>query len=257
MRITRPMPPMDQTPPSSFLDKVGSVATAVVKHVPGRGVLWGFIGLVVGVVCVGLSFAIGVLVMDRGALILGYLAAIPMAIPFLGAALFFTHGLHRGAARAALELEQKFGLVEYVTTGVLSRLIKLLGGPVSNLPLQQVEEKLKIALGQHVKTSEGTGLAAWVVTRAKTSLTKSVETYLLAAYRAEQQADGSGGGVSLEKVGSRVSQELSGRLGDIVMAPLNKQLWIFMTLYVLVAAGWWFWLYLLVLLVSLLAAAKS
>lgn len=226
---------------------------AVVKNVAPRGILWAGIGLVVGVVCVALSFGIGLLVMERGALILGYLAIIPITIPFLGAALFGMHGLHRGAARAALELEQKFGLTSFVANRVLGILETYLGGPVSNLPLQQLEAKLKEAINQYVKTSEGTGIAAWVVTRVKKKLATKLETYLLAAYRAEQQKDGSGGGVSLEKVFAPVRKQLSDGLAGWVMSPLNKQLGLFMTLYVLVAGGWWFWLY---LLVSLIAGAK-
>jgi hypothetical protein len=70
-----------------------------VKHVPARAVSWAFVGLIVGVAAVGLSFVLGLLVLERGALLLGYLAAIPIAIPFLGAAVFFVHGLHRGRCR--------------------------------------------------------------------------------------------------------------------------------------------------------------
>ncbi|MCC6808918.1 MAG: hypothetical protein IT381_15935 [Deltaproteobacteria bacterium] len=230
----------------SFLNKAGGVVTAVVKHVPMRGVLWAIIGFVVGVVCVIISFGLGLLVMERGAMILGYLLAIPFAIPVIGGALFGMHGLHRGAARAALEIEKQFGLVKYVTDRVMGTLISVLGGPVSNLPLQQLEEKLKAATNTVLKTDdEGKGLAAWVVKRAKKKITTKVETFLLAEYRAEQQKDGSGGGVSLEKVAERVNEKVSGNIAGFVMSPLNKQLAVFMTLYVLFAAGWWFWLFLL------------
>jgi hypothetical protein len=234
----------------SFLDRAGAVVTSVVKHVPTRGILWGAIGLFVGLVCVVLSYVIGLFALGRGALILGYLAAIPIALPFLGGALFFMHGLHRGAARAALELEKKFGLVDYVVSGVLCALIDNLGVPVSNMPLQQLETKLKAVLEQTLRVREGSGLAAWVVQRAKRSLTKKAETYLMNAYRAELQADGSGGGVSLERVGARVKQELAGGLGSLLMSPLDKQLWIFMTAYVLIAGGWWFWIFLLLRMIT-------
>src|SRR4051794_18032769 len=109
--------PRQQSP--TFLGIAGSVLVSVVKHVPTRGVLWSVIGFFVGCIAVGLSFVIGLFVLDRGAMLLGYLAAIPIAIPFLGGALFFVHGLHRGAARAALELERKFGLVRYVVDRVM------------------------------------------------------------------------------------------------------------------------------------------
>jgi hypothetical protein len=78
--------------------------------------------------------------------------------------------------------------------------------------------------------------------RGKLAITRRMETYLLTAYRAEQQADGRGGGVSLEKVGHRVSDEMSRRLGEIVMSPLNKQLALSMGFYVLLASTAWQWL---------------
>lgn len=229
----------------SFLDHAGAVAATLVKHVPTRGVLWGAIGLVVGIAGVLLSYAIGPLILGRGSMVLGYLVVIPLAIPPLGAAFFFVHGLQRGAARAALALEQKAGLVSYLVTRARDLLIQSVGGPVSNLPLQQLETKLKDALGRLLSTSEGSGIVAWVVNRAKRSLSDKIETYLLAAYRAEQQTDGKGGGVSLEKIFARVTEQLSEKLGDLLMSPLNKQLALFMTLYVLLAGGWWIWLTLL------------
>src|SRR5262245_7184803 len=115
-----------------FLSRAGDVANSIVKNVPTRGVVWGVIGFLVGVGGAGLSFVIGLLVLERGALLLGYLLAIPCAIPFLGAALFFLHGLHRGAARAALELEKKFGLVRYVVDRVTGLLEKSVGNVVKN-----------------------------------------------------------------------------------------------------------------------------
>jgi hypothetical protein len=230
------------------MSKAGAVLGAVIKHVPTRGALWGAIGLVVGAAAVAASFAIGLFVLDRGAMVLGYFVIVPIVIPFLGAALFFTHGLHRGAARAALELERKFGLVRYVVERVMALLIKHLGGSLSNLPLQQVEVALKSALDQYVHSddmAEGSGLAAWVLRRGKLAIVRRVDKYLLAAYRAEQRPDGAGGGVSLEKVGERVSAEMSQRLSEIVMSPLNKQLALFMAAYLLLAGGWWYWLFLL------------
>jgi hypothetical protein len=245
------------TEPKSFLEHAGSVVMAVVKNVIPRGILWAFIGLVTGAVFVAISFAIGLMVMERGALLLGYLAIIPITIPFLGAALFGMHGLHRGAARAALELEHKFGLTAYVANTVLGLLEKHLGGPVSNLPLEQLETKLKAVLDRYVGASEGKGVAAWVVTRVKKKLATKLETYFLAAYRAELQKDGSGGGVSIEKVFQPVRAQLSEGLAGWVMSPLNKQLALFMTLYVLVAGGWWYWLYLIMSLFTRAASQPS
>jgi hypothetical protein len=226
----------------TFLSAVGSVLLSVVKHVPTRGALWGVIGFFVGLVAVTISMVIGVLVLDRASMLLGYLVAIPIAIPFLGAALFFVHGLHRGAARAALELERKFGLVRYVVDRVIGLLARHVGGPVSNLPLAEVERRLKAAVDEYLGSDdmrEGSGLGGWILRRAKRSIVRRIDRYLLAAYRAEERPDGSGGGVSLEKVGARVSHEMSTRLGEIVMSPLNKQLAVFMILYVALGVGWW------------------
>lgn len=216
---------------------------------PTRAVLWALIGLVVGALCVTLSFAIGLLAMGRGALVLGYLVVIPLVIPVLGMVLFGMHGLHRGAARAVLELDRKFGLVSYLVDGVLSRLERHLGPSVGNLPLQRWESSLKETVASYLGSDdevEATGLMAYVLRRARRALVPRIEGYLLTAYRAEQQADGSGGGVSLVKVRERALRAVSERLTQIVMSPLNKQLALFMTLYVLVAVGWWFWLFLLV-----------
>lgn len=234
----------------SFLDHAGSVAKTIVKHVPTRGVLWGVIGFVTGVVCVLLSYLIGLASLGRGAMVLGYLVAIPVAIPFLGAALFTVHGLHRGAARAMLDLERQSGLVSWIVDRVLGLLTDKLGGPASNLPLQQIETALKDVIARWLQTSEGNGIGAWVMNRAKRALTGKIESYLLAAYRAEQKSDGSGGGVSLEKVGNTVKRELSENLAGLVMGPLNKQLALFMGLYVILAGGWWYWLFLLIRLFS-------
>lgn len=236
-------------PATSVLSKAGTVVTTVVKHVPTRAALWGAIGFLVGLACVLLSLLAGVLVMDRGALILGPLVAIPIAVPFLGAALFGMHGLHRGAARAALALEEKFGLVAHVVGRVLALLQQRFGEQLANLPLQQLEATIKQVVGSYLASKEedeGRGLAAWVVRRARTAIALRLETSLLAAYREEQTQDGQGGGVSLEKVRVRVTQELSARLKGLVMSPLNRQLALFMTLYLLLAGGWWFWVFLAV-----------
>ena len=237
--------------PSSFLGKAGVVAAATVKHVPTRVVLWGALGLLVGVVGVALSYVLGVVTMGRGALLLGYLAAIPFAIPPLGAVLFGIHGLHRGAAHAALALEAKFGLVAHLTGRVLAQLEDRFGEQLANLPLQQLEAALKDVVAHYLATNDeefnrDKGLLAYVLRRARISLTRKIEGYLLAAYREELNERGAGGGVSLEKVRDRTNQEISSRLGELVLAPLNKQLAVLLTLYLLLAVGWWFWLMLII-----------
>jgi hypothetical protein len=245
-------------PPSSFLAKAGAVALTTVGNVPTRMVLWGLIGLVVGIVGVVLSYVLGALVMGRGAMILGYLVTIPAAIPPCGAVLFGLHGLHRGAARAALALEKKFGLVAHVVDRVMAGLGERYGERLANLPLQQLEVALKEIVVKYLSAKdddEGRGLAAYVVRRARVTIVARIETCLLAAYREELAHDGAGGGVSLAKLRARVSGEISGRLGELVMSPLNKQLAVFMTLYVLFAAGWWFWLFLLLMVVGTIAGS--
>jgi hypothetical protein len=242
--------------PSLFLAKVGTVAGATVKHVPTRMLLWGAIGLVVGVIGVTLSYVLGVLLLGRGALLLGYLVSIPIAIPMLGAVFFGIHGLHRGAARAALAIEEKFGLVAHGVDRVMTKLDQRFGERLANLPLLELEVALKAIVATTLKSKdedEGKGLLAYILRRARKAIVPRIETYLLAAYRQEQQQDGSGGGLSMQKVRDRASHELSTRLGDLVMAPLNKQRTIFMILYVLLAVGWWFWLFLIIAATSRLA----
>lgn len=240
----------------SFLDHAGSVAGSIIRHVPTRGALWGFIGFVVGAVCLTLSYVLGPRIfgssVGRDTTVGGVLVYLALLLPILGAAFFTVHGLHRGAARAILDLERKSGLVAWAVDRVLALLTDKLGGPISNLPLQQLEAKLKEVLDRWIKTSEGEGVGAWVVNRAKRALTDKIESTLLSAYRAEQTADGKGGGVSMDKVRARVQSELSEGLADLVMGPLNQQLAIFMTAYVLLAAGWWYWMSLLVTVLSAL-----
>ena len=224
------------------------MAGTVVKHVPTRALCWGLIGFGVGAGCVVVSFGLGLWVLGRGALIFGYLVLIPLLIPVLGALLFGLHGLHRGAARAVIELDQKFGLAAYLVDRLLSPLEARLGNSLGNLPLQDIEMALKAQvsalLGSDVE-DEGTGMLAYVLRRARRALVPRIEVYLLAAYREEQRPGGSGGGVSLAQVRARTLQNISGRLAELLLAPLNRQLRLFMTLYVLLAGGWWFWLELL------------
>jgi hypothetical protein len=240
----------------SLLARAGSVVVSIVKHVPTRGALWGFLAFLVGWVSVGISIAIAFLHLGRGALILKVLFPIPLCIPFLGAALFAVHGVHRGAARAALEIEQKLGLVRDVVGRVMALLEARVGARVSSLPLAQFERHVRGALDQYLGSAdvrEGSGLTGWVVRRAKRAVVVRAERYLLTAYRAEERPDGSGGGVSLQKVEAHVTGVLSERLGEIVMSPLNKQLAIFMVLYVGVGVGW---MYILFGVLSLIGVAR-
>jgi hypothetical protein len=237
---------------SSFLSSVGSVAISIVKHIPGRGVFWGVIGFIIGLVAVGLSFVIGIFIMERGAMLLGYMLVIPFVIILLGAALFGMHGLHRGAARAVLELEKKFELVRYVVDRVVLSLEKRLGNQLKNVPIEQVDKQIQATINEYLHSDdlrEGKGLAAWVIRRGKRAITKKLDKYLLGAYR-EEQKDNSMGGISLEKISTRVSGELSEGLAKFVMSPLNKQLKILLIVYFAVGVGWWYLLFLLLSLIG-------
>ena len=163
--------------------------------------------------------------------------------------MFGIHGLHRGAARAMLALEEKFGLVSYLVDAVLSRLDSVVGAGLANLPLERVERALKQVIATYLGTAEqddGNGLLAYVLRRARGALMPPIEACLLTAYRQAQDENGAGGGVSLAKVRENALSALSERLSEIVISPLNKQLALLMTLYVLLAGGWWFWLALLI-----------
>jgi hypothetical protein len=243
------------TLPTTLLGKVATVAATTVKHVPTRMVLWGVVGFLVGVIGVVLSYVIGIWLLGEGAVGLAYLYLIPMAIPLLGAVLFGMHGLHRGAARATLSLEEKFGLVSHVVGRVLAMLEDRFGERLANIPLQQLEVALKEIVATYLASKEddeGKGLIAYVVRRARSSITLRIEKYFLAAYREELKESGHGDGVSMQKVRDRAARELSSNLGELVMSPLNRQLVIFLVLYLLLAAGWWFWLFLILLGIGLL-----
>jgi hypothetical protein len=242
--------PVAEKKPTTFLGVAGSALWAVVKHVPARAVLWAFIGLVVSGVAVALSFVIALFVMERGALLLGYLVAIPIAIPFLGAAVFFVHGLQRGAARAALALEEKFGLVRYLVDKILARVAARFGGTAASLPLADLEAGLKESVNEYFGSEdalEGSGMGGWVLRRAKKSVVARIETYTLAAYR---DAEGGASGVSIEKLSPRVSAEMSKGLATIVMKPVNGQLKILMLITIAVGLGWWAILFGLVSLIA-------
>jgi hypothetical protein len=236
-----PSPPENRPP--SFLSRVGTVALTIVRHVPTRGASWGAFALVLGIVLALLvPFVARLSYGTRAdALATWPFVSVRVLLVLAGSALFVVHGLHRGVARAALDLEQRFGLVAYVVDRILLKLHAKIGGPISNLPLARFERLLKTTLDDYLGSDdmrEGRGLTGWVVRAAKRAIVRRVETYLLAAYRAEERPDGTGGGVSLERVRERATAELSSRLGTLVMAPLNKQLALFIALVTVVPLFW-------------------
>lgn len=232
--------PPPQTP--TFLAKAGGILFSIVKHVPIRGVSWGFFGLVLGILSVAGSFALGLLTLGRGAelMVSEIFVAIPIALPFLAGGLISFHGLHRGAARAAIEIEEKLGLVGYLVDRILASITNRFGTTLANLPLSDFEAASRDAVNRYLKSSEmqeGSGIAGWVLRRAKTAILGKIDTYLLAAFRAESTASG-GGGVDMAKVGARVRQEVSAQFAGALMSAMNKQLALFSLLVVLLGVGW-------------------
>lgn len=226
----------------SFLAKAGGVVLSIAKHVPIRGVSWGFFGLFLGIVSVIGSFVLGLLTLERGATIMAeaHIVAIPIVLPFLAGGLLSFHGLHRGAARAAIEIEQKLGLVGYLVDRILGTIQQRYGTALANLPLADLESASKEAVTRYLGSSEmneGTGITGWVLKRAKKSALEKIDTYLLAAFRAEATASG-GGGVDMNKVSARVRSEVSAQLSGALMSAMNKQLALFSLLVVVIGVGW-------------------
>jgi hypothetical protein len=219
------------------------VAFAIVRHVPTRAMAWGAFALIIGIVILFTSPYVARLrygppadAMNRSPLVF-----VLFVIPLAGTALFTMHGLHRGVARVVLDLEKRFGLVSYVVDRVMRRVETKVGGPLSNLPLARFERMLKGVLDEYLgsdEMKEGGGLTGWVLRAAKRAIVRRIDTYLLAAYRAEEHPDGTGGGVLLARVRERAAAEISTRLGHLVMAPLNKQLALFLFLYVGLGFFW-------------------
>lgn len=231
------------TTATSFLQKAGSAVVSIAKHVPTRAALWTVLGFFFGLVADAGYFALGLLTLDRASMVLAEppVVFVPFLVPFLGAALFGVHGAHRGAARAALEIEAKLGLVSHVVNRVLSFVETRFGASLANLPLDRAEAALKDAVATYLGSGDledGGGLSGWVLRRAKRAITGKIELYLLSAYRAESSEAGAGGGVDMNRVRERVIRELSSRMGEFAMSPLNKQLAIFLVLFFGLGIGW-------------------
>lgn len=239
-------------PRAGLWSQAGRAVFEVAKAVISRTLLWAAIGFVVGLVLAPISATIVFFTLDRGAAVLWPLVVAPAVLPFLGAALFGFHGSHRGIARAALALEQRFGLVLHVVERVMAFLEQRIGGPVSNLPLETIQRYVTEAMDRYLGSddmNEGRGVAGWVVRTSKRAVVRRIERYTLAAYRAESDGAGAGGGVSIAKVRDRVATELSTNLASLVMSPLDKQLGIFLVGFVALGLGWF---HLVLLIIRLL-----
>ncbi len=232
---------------TSLLSKAGGLASALAKHILWRSILWGVIGFIVGAVCVTLSFVIGVRVMGRGSEILAFVVFIPLTIPFLGGGFFFLHGVQRGIAKSILSFEKQLGLVHKVVahvTSLLEEKIPVLQG----LSTAEFKSKVNQALRQYADSDQSfevSGSKGWAMKKSKKIIVSRIQGYLVKLYQQEEKLAGPGGSISLSTLGEKATNQISEKLEGIVFSPLNKQAVVFMFLYVLVAGGWWYWLFLI------------
>jgi hypothetical protein len=225
----------------TLLSGTGSAALTVVKHVPGRALLWGAVGFAAGLLAIVLSALLAWLLFgSAGALFGGWRLAVTALLPVAGAVLFFFHGSNRGVAHAVLALEAQWGLVRQVVDRVYALLQPQFGERLGNLPLAQAEAAIKQGVQRFLgsESGGGRGMGAWLLGKVRGLVTAKVEACLLAAYRAEL-TDSGGGGVYLAKVRERTVEELSGHLAERVLDPLNTQLLLFLLLFFGVALGWY------------------
>lgn len=225
----------------TLLSGTGSAALTVVKHVPGRSLLWGALGFAAGLLAIALSALLAWLLLgSAGPLFGGWRLAVTLLLPVAGAVLFFLHGSNRGVAHAVLALEAQWGLVRQVVDRVFALLQPQFGERLGNLPLAQAEAAIKQGIQRFLgsESGGGRGFAAWLLGKVRALVTAKVEACLLAAYRAEQTGSG-GGGVDLVKVRDRTVDELSGHLAERVLEPLNTQLILLLVLFFVVAVGWY------------------
>lgn len=232
---------------SALLGGAGNAALTVARHVPLRAVLWAFGGLLLGVFAVGLSLLLAALTLkgeaalDGGATAMLHSARylVLLLLPLVGFVAFGAHGFQRGIARAALALEAQWGLVVRIVDATIAQLDQQVGARLTNLPLAQAEAALKAlvrrALGDD--TDGRRGIVGWVLRTLRNTIVEKVETYLLAAYRAEVTAQG-GGGIDLTKLRDRVVEEVSAHLRESLLGPLNMQLAVLLLLYVGIGVGW-------------------
>lgn len=225
----------------TLLSGGGNAARIVIKHVPGRALLWGALGLAAALLAILLSAVLTWLLLgSAGALFHGWPLAVTLLLPVAGVVLFFLHGGNRGVAHAVLALEAQWGLVKQVVERVFALLQPQFGERLGNLPLAQAEAAIKQGIQRFLgsESGGGRGFSAWLMGKVRGLITAKVEACLLAAYRAEQ-SDGGGGGVDLAKVRDRTVEELSGHLAERVLGPLNLQLVLLLVLFFVVGVGWY------------------
>lgn len=241
---------------ASFLSTAGGALVSVVKHVPTRGALWCIGGFFLSLLGVVASIVVGPMTFDRGAMLMAEppMVVVPLLLPFASAALLGMHGLHRGAARAGLEIERKLGLVRHVVDRVFGFLHSRFGHSLAQVPLAELEAALRTGVEQYFGSAdmdEGRGITRYVLRRAKRSILEKVDHYLLVAYRAEAGPAGAGGGVDLGKVHARVVHEMTERAEELVTGSLNKQGALFLALVFVVSVGWFHLIMGVLMLISL------
>lgn len=232
---------------SSLLGGAGNAAMTVVRHVPLRTVLWALGGLLLGVIAVSVSLLLGSATLEGAAALDGGAAAmmhsgrylVSLLVPFVGVVAFGAHGFQRGLAHATLALEARWGLVVRIVDATIAQLDRQFGTRLANLPLAQAESALKALVGRALgdDVDGRRGFAGWMMRTLRNTIRGTVETYLLSAYRAEVTAQG-GGGVDLAKLRGRVVEEVTTRLRESLLGPLNLQLVVMLVLFVGLGAGW-------------------
>jgi hypothetical protein len=226
-----------ESPPPSPLARAGAVVLSIAKHVVTRAVLWAVLGLVVGVATF-VAFLVIHQFADRSGVIGAALLVLYVGVAFVA---FGAHGVTRGVARAALELEQKFGLTRYLIDRITGSIEKRFGTTLANLPLAKFEEGAKGVVDQFLGSEEmleGSGVTRWVLRKVRALFVGLVEKYLLKAYRVEVEEGGAGGGVSVARVRDRLHAELPRQIASLVMAPINKYLVVIVVLYFGLGLGW-------------------
>ncbi|UXI68051.1 hypothetical protein [Tahibacter amnicola] len=224
----------------TMLSHAGGALFSVVRHVVVRCVFWGLVGAGTALLAWLVSLLIGALVLESGVrpLLSGGWLLVPFVLMAVAGVAFAVHGFARGLARAALDLEQRVGVVNRVVDAIAGLLESRIGGRLTDLPLARWESNLKDVSRQYLATdASARGLSAWVWRRVERRVVSMIDTGLLSAYRAEVSATG-GGGVEIGKVAGRVKEELSGALGERLMAPLNFQRLLLFAATFLVGIGW-------------------
>jgi hypothetical protein len=185
------------------------------KIVP-RMLLWGFIGTVLPVVADIVLFAAGLLAHPWPPWRYLWLSLLPIHATIGAIALGYA-GLWRGLGRAALYVGVELGYTSYAIDAIVRRANALLRSNAAaagamergeqwlqNVPLDRAEGAIKTALDQFLATDEidgqGKGLRKRFFGVVKRTIVKRIEAILLKVVRSERDAQGQGGGISMQKV---------------------------------------------------------